>query len=457
MAEAEEHPIDMNAEIVRLREEIEELRHRAPLRAGTRSGLDLKVPTFSGGLGSSFSVWLKQFLMYCRANLIQEEEQLVLLPALLVDGARDVFESLDEFTQNDFSELVTILKSKLESTELRSLTASEFLNRDQQPHEHINEYALALRRLFYLSYAKDTTDADGLQLRSQILIDRFTKGVKPFISYTMGMQAPAETFDKAVATASRIESNYYASKGYFPSEGGMYANYVTKVKPHKNMAVEELEWLGNPARAFPAELIPPSRPNQGYSNQQNQRMRTPQQWHGQNNNRQQRFSNNNARNWQNSNWNSRQPSQFRPWSSNARSQGYSNVNASRMDYQGNALGMQDQRWGPHNNHALQMPYYSTPSNRMSTTNHGASSSSQQARMNSHNGTSTQQSGAASSAAANAGNTDINRKPNFNFPRNQYPSVNMVQQDRRVTPVSQSTWVTFNKCLDETVQKSDDEF
>lgn len=241
--------------------------------------------------------------MYCRANLIPEDEQLVLLPALLVDGARDVFESLDAETQNDFPELVASLKEKLESSELRSLTATEFLNRDQQPNEHVNEYALALRRLFYLSYAKDTTDADGLQLRSQILIDKFQKGLKPYIAYTMGNQAPVDSFDKAVATAARIESNYYASKGWFPSQGGMYANFVTKPKPNRNSAVEDLEWLGSPSKAFPPNFIPSSDMNRMNRTQLNQPYPPAPRWNGQynqnnaNNMPQRNFYND--RNWQN--------------------------------------------------------------------------------------------------------------------------------------------------------------
>ena len=160
-------------------------------------------------LGDDFGLWVRRFEAYCRAVGTPHDRMCDSLLALLDDASFRAFDLLEltEETQKDYKLLLGALTKRFSPStgqqELRLLLGQ----RVQQDDESLDTFADALLHLANRAYP-DTE----LQLRTQLVLDRFVAGIRSEPVQDALLRTPPETLDDARTAAKRLEAAQTARK-----------------------------------------------------------------------------------------------------------------------------------------------------------------------------------------------------------------------------------------------------
>ena len=144
-----------------------------PLReTGADRNGEAEIPAFDGK--ESWSIWINRFEAIADLRGWNEEKRLdMLLPKLQSQVGEYAFGVLPRRFLNSYKELVGELNSIFGTVEIPRVYASKFHNRVQGEDESIEEYAVALRCLYFKGYKHRDS-----QTREEDLVQRFLDGLK---------------------------------------------------------------------------------------------------------------------------------------------------------------------------------------------------------------------------------------------------------------------------------------
>ena len=140
-----------------------------------------QVPAFNGLGSTKFEEWIKHFDAVMNTAEFEEGRKIKLLCSKLFGSATDCVTTFQMRYPKEAKEFVKIkqcLQERYHGGDSRKVYLTEYNNCIRNPGESIRDYACRIQKLFSFAYPKKEGKPVDLEMREQIIMDKFLGGLK---------------------------------------------------------------------------------------------------------------------------------------------------------------------------------------------------------------------------------------------------------------------------------------
>lgn len=162
----------------------------------------MPITIFNGSTGQDFSTWLRRFEDLVRMVNPPMPEQLKVnnLVGYLDGEARDLVEEMPDADKNDYTKVVSILRTHYEAPHFRNLARQQLSDCKQGANETVRDFAERMKKL-----VRKVTQGQTKAAQKERLLDEFLDRIKPTLRFHVKASGPS-SYDDAVIKAMTYES-----------------------------------------------------------------------------------------------------------------------------------------------------------------------------------------------------------------------------------------------------------
>ncbi|XP_045026554.1 uncharacterized protein LOC123470377 [Daphnia magna] len=140
-----------------------------------------QVPAFNGLGSTKFEDWIKHFDAVMNTSEFEEGRKIKLLCSKLFGSATDcvtTFQLRYPKEAQEFSKIKQCLQDRYHGGDSRKIYLTEYNNCIGNPGESIRDYACRIQKLFSFAYPTREGKLVDLEMREQLIMDKFLGGLK---------------------------------------------------------------------------------------------------------------------------------------------------------------------------------------------------------------------------------------------------------------------------------------